>query len=263
MKNQESYQLALAGAQFYEKHFIPSIFAPWANIMVDQLELQSDDRLLDVACGTGIVARTAYAKGDKSLAITGYDLNDGMLQVAKANTEDIHWMQGKAEELPFSNNSFTKSVCQFGIMFFQDPEKALREMERVSTKKVLISIWNEIEANEGYAELLELVEQVGGTASSDVLRSPFSMGNKKGILNLLSNCGLKNYEINTKQKAVLFPSVENWIDCDVKASPIINHITNRQYETLKKEAKTQLKKYIQSNGKVQFKMSAHIISITV
>ena len=261
MDKKETYQLAYEGAQFYEKHFVPSIFGPWAKIMVEKLELEESDNLLDVACGTGIVARTAQSQS--SIEISALDINHGMLEVAKQQNQQINWIHGSAENLPFDDNHFNKVACQFGFMFFPDHHKTIAEMQRVTKPngKIVISVWDTIQNNEGYAELVEIVEDIAGNESANILRSPFQLGNVDELVTILNAYGLNHYTIVSTKAEVTFPSIENWIDCDVKASPIIQSISTDQYESLKQIAQTKLQSYVQADGKVRFNMSAHFVSL--
>ena len=263
MKEIESYQLNIKEAKFYEKHFVPTLFKKWAELIVEELNLEPSNQVLDIACGTGIVARTVLKKGIESIDITGCDLNAGMLQVASEIAPNITWTVGNAEHLPFENNSFDKISCQFGVMFFQDPIAALNEMIRVldSNGKIIISIWNTIEENEGYYDLLILLEKIGEPELGSILRSPFILGKKQKIEELIKASNVQNFKLETIQAGVEFPSIEYWIDCDIKASPIATRISEEQYSYLVDDAKIKLNHYVDSTGKVRFNLSAHIVSI--
>lgn len=263
MDNNKTYQLELEGAKFYEKNFVPVIFEKWAKIIIDKLDLMDHDNILDLACGTGIVARVAKKSKAGNLKIKGCDVNSGMLEVAGEIEPAINWVKAEAEDLPFESKSFDKIICQFGLMFFQDQAKALSEMNRVrkANGKIVISIWDKIESNEGYFDLLKIVENAGGSKLGDILRSPFNMGNKIDLKNLLDQNGLTNYKIETIKVQVEFPSIDHWIDCDVKASPIAKIINDQEYSLLINECRIKLAKYSDAVGKIKFNMSAHIITI--
>ena len=119
-------------ASNYEKLMVPALFESWAERVLNEAAIKPGDRMLDVACGTGIVARTAIKRsGNNGLSVTGLDPNPGMLAVAESNTSGSDWKEGVAEDLPFEDESFDVVVSQFGLMFFQDRPAALREMKRV------------------------------------------------------------------------------------------------------------------------------------
>lgn len=263
MGKNETYQLEINGAKFYEQNFVPALFEHWAKRTVEKLNLEESDHLLDIACGTGIVARVARAGNTVNLKVTGCDINKGMLAVAKEIDPEINWIEGSAENLPFDDDSFEKVSCQFGFMFFQDLVKTLNEMERVKKKngKIIIGIWDAIEANEGYFDLLKIIENIGGQNLGLTLRAPFNLGDKREIDIIMKSSNISNYKLETIKERVKFPSIEHWIDCDVKASPIAEKITDQQYAELQKEAKTKLNKYVEKDQKVRFNMSAHMLTI--
>ncbi|NND07311.1 MAG: methyltransferase domain-containing protein [Saprospiraceae bacterium] len=109
---------------------------------VNDFELRKSDRLLDIACGTGIVGRMARSRDVKNLHVIGCDVNDAMLQVAKEIEPGITWVKGNAQDLPFADRSFDKISFQFGLMFIQDRVKAINEMIRVGKDqgKIIIAI---------------------------------------------------------------------------------------------------------------------------
>lgn len=263
MTKKEAYQLELEGARFYEENFVPSLFENWGKKTVEKLCLSDGDQLLDIACGTGIVARIAKAGKIGELRITGIDINEAMLEVAKAIEPEIDWIKGSAQSLPFDDQSFEKISCQFGFMFFEDHVKSLNEMKRIKKPagKIIIGIWDKIEANEGYFDLLQIIENIGGQDLGQILRSPFKLGDKDVINEIIKLSEISKYKIETIRTKVEFPSIDHWINCDVKASPIGEEISNHQYSELLQKAKVELNKYVTEDQKVSFNMSAHIVTI--
>jgi ubiquinone/menaquinone biosynthesis C-methylase UbiE len=128
MSNQDAWQLAHDAAVAYENDFVPAIFAQWPPVLAEIAGMGSGDRVLDVACGTGILAREALARVGPSGRVTGLDLNEGMLAVARQLRPEIDWRHGDAAKLPFEDSAFDVVVSQFALMFFPDRVAALREM---------------------------------------------------------------------------------------------------------------------------------------
>ena len=77
------WQLEKSAPEAYEQYLIPPMFEPWADRLLDHAELQKEDRVLDVGCGTGIVARRAASRVGDRATVVGVDVNEGMLDVAK------------------------------------------------------------------------------------------------------------------------------------------------------------------------------------
>ena len=121
----------IAAATAYENLHVPSLFQQWAPRVVEAAEIRSGHRVLDVACGTGILAREAALHTGDDGFVAGLDAAPGMLAVAKRLAPSIEWREGTAEMLPYEDNSFDAVVSQFGLMFVQDRRAALREMLRV------------------------------------------------------------------------------------------------------------------------------------
>jgi SAM-dependent methyltransferase len=118
----------------YERYFVPAIGAPLAAELVEGAALRPGDRVLDVACGTGVVTRLAAGRVGAEGAVAGLDINPGMLGVARstARTElGIEWHEAGADALPFQDGTFDVGLCQMGLQFFPDKLAALREVRRV------------------------------------------------------------------------------------------------------------------------------------
>jgi ubiquinone/menaquinone biosynthesis C-methylase UbiE len=110
------------------------VAAPLASELVEGSRLRAGERVLDLACGTGVVAKLAARAVGPAGRVTGLDMNPGMLAVARATTgpdAEIDWREAPADHLPFPDRSFDAALCQFGIQFFPDRSAALREVHRV------------------------------------------------------------------------------------------------------------------------------------
>jgi ubiquinone/menaquinone biosynthesis C-methylase UbiE len=120
----------------YDRYLGPLLFDPHATRLVAQLELSGIGAALELACGTGILTRRLRRALPAAAQLTATDLNEPMLEHARARTAEaglsgVAWRQADAQELPFVEGSFDLVVCQFGVMFFPDKLRALREARRV------------------------------------------------------------------------------------------------------------------------------------
>src|SRR5205085_12630418 len=133
----DEWQLHGSAPELYERYLVPAITSHWAADLIERAAPRSGDRVLDIACGTGVVARSAAAHVDAG-KVTGIDINPGMLAVARSIATTggpaIEWCEGSALALPFDDNSFDLILCQLGLQFFPDRRMALREMWRVLTR---------------------------------------------------------------------------------------------------------------------------------
>ena len=138
MSDHEHWQLDGSAPELYERYLVPAITRIWASDLIDRAGPKPGKSLLDVACGTGVVARLA-AERMRTGRVVGLDLNEGMLAVARSvpiTGAPIEWREGSALSLPFENRSFDLVLCQLGVQFFPDRSLALREMKRVLVASV-------------------------------------------------------------------------------------------------------------------------------
>jgi ubiquinone/menaquinone biosynthesis C-methylase UbiE len=148
MNTHEQWQLTMKAAELYERYPARYILGPWAPLLVDVTRLTAGERVLDVACGTGVVARAAAERVGATGRVVGVDLNPGMIAVArslpKSNDTPIEWLERSALDLRLESASFDVVLCQQGLQFFPDKALALREMRRVldHTGRLALSVWD-------------------------------------------------------------------------------------------------------------------------
>src|SRR5436190_8153758 len=148
-------QVNADAARIYDEFFVPALFAEWAQPVCDAAQIRPGDRVIDIACGTGVAAREAAKRSGARGEVTGIDRNSGMLAVAREQAPQIDWLEGRAEALPFDDDSFDAALCQFGLMFFEDKALALREMRRVIGPggRAAVAVWDRVENSPGYAAM--------------------------------------------------------------------------------------------------------------
>lgn len=116
----------------YERYFVPAIGLPLATELVEAARLSPGERVLDVACGTGVVARLAAEQVGARGHVTGLDVNAGMLAVARSVSSPvaIEWREGAAEDTQLAAAAYDAALCQMGLQFFADRGAALAELHR-------------------------------------------------------------------------------------------------------------------------------------
>lgn len=260
----ERGQVTRSAAEVYEEFFIPALFAQWATRVAQAATIGAGHRVLDVACGTGVLARTAADLVKPGGSVVGLDLNAGMLIVAERTAPDIEWRQGRAEALPFDDESFDSVVSQFGLMFFEDPPKAIREMMRVVKRSatVAVAVWASLDTTPGYAAVVSLLERLFGKEIADALRAPFILGDTEALKSIFAEAGVYNPAIVTQQGTARFSSIQSWIYTDIKGWTLADTIDDRQFQILLKEANQVLQPFVMADGSVAFDASAHIVTAT-
>lgn len=255
-------QVNRKAAEIYEEFFVPALFQEWPIRVVDAARIQRGERVLDVACGTGILARKVAERIGDAGTIVGLDINDGMLAVASRQAPQIEWRQGKAESLPFDSGSFDAVVSQFGLMFFEDRQAAVHEMVRVLKPggRLAVAVWDSLDNIPGYAAMVKLLQKLFGDQVADGLRAPFALGDAQALQPLFHAADLRQIEITTPQGTARFPTLETWVYTDIKGWALADMINDAEFELLLKEAKPALSQFVTSDGRVCFNAPAHIVS---
>jgi ubiquinone/menaquinone biosynthesis C-methylase UbiE len=263
MSDSDRGQINRSAAEVYEEFFIAALFGEWADRVVDAARIQAGQRVLDVACGTGILARAAAKRVGASGLVVGLDINAGMLAVAARKAPQIEWRQGKAEALPSEDNRFDAVVSQFGLMFFEDRRAALQEMIRVLKPggHLAVAVWASLDRSPGYAAMVDLLQRLFGEPAADALRAPFILGDIDELQALFSAAGIPNTTVTTPPGTAHFPSIQSWIFTDVKGWTLADMIDDAQYEMLLKEAEQVLAPFVTADGSVTFDAPAHIVTV--
>jgi ubiquinone/menaquinone biosynthesis C-methylase UbiE len=221
----EGWQLQGPSAQAYEE-YLATEFRPWAEALVRLADVREGDRVLDVACGTGIVARGAAAKVGARGKVVGVDLNEEMLGVARATSPAIEWRRGSAMELPFPDESFDVALCQQGIQFFSEPVEALREMRRVLTPggRAVLSVCRATDYCPTYAILATAIERYVGPEAGAMMRSPFSAWTIDTFRSLVLEAGFRNVRVKIEVSSLRYPSAAEFLRREAASSPLAGPI---------------------------------------
>lgn len=259
-------QAQIDSANAYEELFVPALFQEWAPRVVHAADLHRGDRVLDIACGTGVLARQAAARIGSNGSVTGLDCNAGMIEVAKRLAPEVVWRQGNAESLPFPDDSFDAVISQFGLMFFSDRTQALREMLRVLSPggRLAVAVWNSIDNSPAYAAEVALLERVAGQEAADALRAPFALGDRVELERLFTDIGAEPVTITTQQGLAQFPTIASMVEADLRAwLPAVGvQLSEDQIQLILQEAEQALSTYRTGKGTVFFDCPAHIVVST-
>ena len=137
-------------AEVYEQYLGRSIADPFTRVLLKLVRPKSGERVLDLASGTGSVARHVAPLIGTEGRLVALDVSPAMLAVGAAmpvfGGTRIEWVEGDALSLPFPDQSFDLVLCQQGLQFFSDRDLALSEMRRVLTPggRVAISVWQQL-----------------------------------------------------------------------------------------------------------------------
>lgn len=254
----------ILGARAYQALHVPALFEQWCSRVLDAAGVGIGHRVLDVACGTGVLARAAAKRVGPTGFVAGADPGRGMLAVAKELAPGIEWKEGAAESLPCPERSFDSVVSQFGLMFFTDRSRALSEMIRVLRPggRVAVAVWDSLENSEAYPVEVELLERLAGKEAANALRAPFVLGNRETLIRLFEDSGMESVGTETHNGTARFPSVRTMVEADLRGwLPVMGvQLAEDLIENILIEAETALAEYVADDGQVVFNSPAHIVT---
>ena len=257
-------QEEIDGAEAYEKLHVPALFQEWASRVLEAAEVGSEHRVLDVACGTGVLSRAAAARVGGGGAVTGVDPNPGMLTVARRLSPGIRWEEGVAEHLPREDASYDRVVSQFGMMFFTDRGAAVQEMLRVLVPqgRLAVAVWDSLENTPAYARAVELLDRMAGPDAANALRAPFIMGDRAELEELLREAGAHDVEGVTPMGRARFPSLRAMVEADLRGwLPIMGvDLEEDLILAILSAAEEELGEYVTPDGRAEFASPAHVVS---
>jgi ubiquinone/menaquinone biosynthesis C-methylase UbiE len=218
----EGWQLEGDSAELYERYLVPAVTLPWAVDLVERVGVKPADRVLDVACGTGAVARVAAARVAGGLRVVGVDVNRGMLRVARARLPELEWCEASVLALPFADGEFDVVLCQLGLQFFPDRSAALREMQRVLARggRFGASVYSPIERNPAAEALSDALDQHFGEGASRAKRHEHSLSDRLELGASLANAGFADVRVETVVRWVRFASPNEWVRIQFAATPL-------------------------------------------
>ena len=262
--NEPSIEDQIAGARAYESLHVPALFEQWSLRMLDAAGVEPGHRVLDVACGTGVLARAAVSRVGPTGHVAGVDPGYGMLAVARELAPDVEWQEAVAESLPFPDQSFDAAVSQFGLMFFSDRPQALREMLRVLKPggRMAVAVWDRLENSAAYPVEVEVLARLAGEAAADALRAPFVLGDKDALVALFEGAGVASVTVETAHGTARFPAIKTMVEADLRGwLPVMGvSLSEAQIQRVLEEAETALAEYVTAEGDVVFDSPAHIVT---
>lgn len=231
----------------YERDMVPALFRPWAEELLAMSRPREGERVLDLACGTGIVARLAAQRVGVGGRVVGMDLSPAMLDVAQSQAEreglSIEWRQGDVTSLPFDDGEYDLVLCQHGLQFVPDRTAALREAHRVLRRpgRMAIAVWAPLGRHPFWSRFNDvLVELVGIPA----LAAPFSLGDAEELRMLLQMAGFGYMELSERSMIALFGGPQDFvameIDVIAAAIPAAQHLDDAARASLARAAEARM-----------------------
>jgi ubiquinone/menaquinone biosynthesis C-methylase UbiE len=246
----------------YERVMVPAVFSPWAKDLLETTGLAPGTRVLDAACGTGIVARLAVQELGTTGRVVGLDSNEAMLAVARAQPAlagaPIEWRQGDATKLPFSDAEFDTVLCQHGLQYVPDRIAALREMKRVliSGGRLGLSVFSR---SVGYRIFEETAGEFVGEKAAAVMREPFALADMDELSGFLSKAELLTVAMYTKTLPARFSSASDFIEYQLggRLANAVGTLSDEKRAALAAALRKRFEPYIGPDG-LAFPMEAYV-----
>jgi SAM-dependent methyltransferase len=234
--NHESFHLSASAADVYESQKVTAVFRPLALASIKAIAIDNNDRVIDIACGTGIVSRVLEEEYPALSRIVGVDLNQGMIGKAQSLTRNtgsrIEWHQSDVSEMPFADLSFSLAICQQGLQYFPDKLLALTEIRRVlsSSGKLVITVWS------GASPLfLAIAAALETHVNAEVARqslTPFNFNDRGVIEALVGDAGFNQITVETLVvDRVIGPAADS-IPREIASNPIAATVASAGNEVM-------------------------------
>jgi SAM-dependent methyltransferase len=216
------------GAENYQRYFVPAIGAPVSTVTMAAAGPQLGERVLDVACGTGVVTRLAAERVGPTGSVTGVDVAPDMIDVARATpapgAPTIDWHVGDALSLPFPDDAFDVVTCQMGLMFMEDRAKALTETRRVLRPggRLVVTTPGTIQP---LFEVMEraIVDHIGAELGGFV-RAVFSMHDPDAVGALVRDAGFNDFNARESIATLQLPGPADFLWQYINLTPMATFV---------------------------------------
>lgn len=216
-------KFARRAAESYERHFVPTIAAPVAADLVEAAGPRPGERVLDVACGTGVVTRLAAERVGPDGTVAGLDPNPGMLAVAREAAlpgAPVRWHEAPAEEIPLPDDGFDLALCGMGLQFFSDRPAALEEIRRVLVPGGRLAANVPGPIPPPLAAMAEALADHLGPESASFVRAVFALHDADELRALVTGAGFRDAEVRSAPKSFSLPAPEEFLWQYVRSTPL-------------------------------------------
>jgi SAM-dependent methyltransferase len=216
---------------FYDRYLGPVLFEPYAVDLASRLPAGDRLRVLEIACGTGIVTRRLRESLGDSATLVATDLNEAMVNYARASVPapGIEWRQADAQALVFDDGTFDVVVCQFGFMFLPDKPQGFREARRVLAPGgvLLANVWQSLEANPAAAAIHTTVARLFPADPPRFLETPYGYHDEARIRADMAEAGWGDVQLETVAVQSLGESATAFASGFALGSPLAHELVAR------------------------------------
>jgi ubiquinone/menaquinone biosynthesis C-methylase UbiE len=265
MESTETFQLSASVAEAYEATFVPAFFAQWAPHLLDAAGVGPGHRVLDVACGTGIVARGAFDRVGPSGTVVGVDANEAMLAVARRVQPRIEWRLGDAADLPVADSEFDVAVCQMAMMFFPDPVAALRELARAVGPGGTVGVLHpgRLDGADAYPAFVDIVSRHAGPEARRLVTSYFALGDLARTSGLFEQAGLTVTATASPVGIAQYPSIDAFTAAEIDSTPLGERLEPEVRARIEADTRAALARFAGPDGTAVIPIECHVIVATL
>lgn len=249
--------------RLHEQYLVPAIYAQWASRVADIAEIELGHHVLDVACGTGTLARAAQLETGLSGKITGLDSDERMLEAAREKSSGIDWQLGDATAMPFERNRFDRVMCQFALMFISNRVATIKEMLRVCKPGglVVVATWGPLPHAGAYAALINLARRYLGPAAAFKLSAPWELGKPGAMDALLLSSGVEEYECHQRIGQASYPSMRAFVESHLRLAGEFDTLGEKSLAEIHGAADAQLHPFLTPSGQLVSQLNANIFTV--
>jgi len=258
---------------FYDEIMVPRLFAPWSEVLLDELKPRRGQAVLDVACGPGTVTRQAALRVGPTGRVTGCDFSPAMLELARSKTPldasaPTNYLECPADSLEVPDDDFDIVTCQQGLQFFPDRRSALVEMRRVlrPAGQLGLAVWCELDTCPPFAALGRALGQVLGTESEVAYAAgPWGFGDSDTLVDLVTQSGFIDVRVRRCELPVFFEGGPDQLMLTLRAasvSTVLAQLPEDQLSALA-AAVEEATRPITFDGIVRSHATSNIVTATV
>lgn len=256
-------------AEAYERYIVPGIFGPRTEPLVARVRPQPGERVLDVACGTGVVTRLVGPMVAPGGSVVGLDVSPAMLDIARnigpsEGSVPVEWTQASAIDMPLPDDDVDVVLCQQGLQFFPDRDRGVHEMHRVLRPggRLALSVWRSLAHNEVPDAINEaLLARLGVPAGA----APFTLGDADDLRRMLVDAGFTDVSIEEETLPATFESSKLYVDVIVEGGAAVIPALSEMTPEERAEARAQVHgdlseafRRFETDGVFRFPMSTHV-----
>lgn len=258
MNQQSGWQLSGSGPEAYERFISEPITMPCVPGLFEAVELSEGDRVLDVGCGTGIVARMAAERVGPNGRVLGVDLNDSMLSTARrlaegTNGSKLEWRQADATALPVDEGAFDVAFCQQALQFVPDKAKAALEMYRALAPEGRLgcSVLRDLQYNPYQQAVADALAQHVGPEAAAVIHTPFAFGDPEALRQLAGEAGFHDVHIRLEIGMMRYGALDELVPGYLASTPAASSVADADEDThqaILQDIEAALAPYLDDDG---------------